>query len=56
MWQGMPVNSVTATGLGKTQPVATNDTAQGRQLNRRVEIVISGEVMGTEIGKTVAIR
>ena len=47
--QGMPVNSVTSKGFGKTQPVATNDTAAGRQTNRRVEIVISGEVIGTPI-------
>jgi outer membrane protein OmpA-like peptidoglycan-associated protein len=56
MQQGMPVNSVTSKGFGKTQPVASNDTAQGRQTNRRVEIVISGEVIGTEIGKVVTIR
>jgi outer membrane protein OmpA-like peptidoglycan-associated protein len=54
--QGMPGTSVTAKGLGKTQPVASNDTAQGRQQNRRVEIVISGEVIGTEIGKSIAAR
>ena len=47
--QGMPSSSVTAMGFGKTQPVASNDTASGRQQNRRVEIVISGEVIGTEI-------
>jgi outer membrane protein OmpA-like peptidoglycan-associated protein len=52
--QGMPANSVTSRGFGKTQPVATNDTAAGRQLNRRVEIVISGDVIGTEIGTPVA--
>jgi outer membrane protein OmpA-like peptidoglycan-associated protein len=54
--QGMPVNSVTAKGLGKTQPVASNDTAKGRQQNRRVELVISGEVIGTEIGGPIAAR
>jgi outer membrane protein OmpA-like peptidoglycan-associated protein len=54
--QGMAVGSVTSKGFGKTQPVASNDTAQGRQLNRRVELVISGEVIGTEIGKIVAVR
>ena len=48
--QGMAASSVTAKGFGKTQPVASNDTAQGRQQNRRVELVISGEVIGTEIG------
>jgi outer membrane protein OmpA-like peptidoglycan-associated protein len=47
--QGMPVSSVTAKGFGKTQPVASNDTANGRQQNRRVELVISGEVIGTPI-------
>ena len=54
--QGMPVGSVTTKGFGKTQPVASNDTAQGRQQNRRVEIVISGEVIGTVIGKVIAVR
>lgn len=36
--------------------VATNDTAEGRQQNRRVEIVISGEVIGTEIGKPIVFQ
>jgi outer membrane protein OmpA-like peptidoglycan-associated protein len=52
--EGMAASSVTAKGLGKTQPVASNDTAQGRQQNRRVELVISGDLIGTEIGKVVA--
>jgi outer membrane protein OmpA-like peptidoglycan-associated protein len=54
--QGMAAGSVSSKGFGKTQPVASNDTSQGRQLNRRVELVISGEVIGTEIGKIVAVR
>jgi len=54
--QGMPGTSVTTKGFGKTQPVASNDTAEGRQLNRRVELVISGDVIGTEIGKIAAAR
>ncbi|MGD0871599.1 MAG: OmpA family protein [Bryobacteraceae bacterium] len=56
MMQGMQGSSVTAKGFGKTQPVASNDTAEGRQQNRRVELVISGEVIGTEIGIPIANR
>jgi outer membrane protein OmpA-like peptidoglycan-associated protein len=54
--QGVATSSVTAKGFGKTQPVASNDTAQGRQQNRRVELVISGEVIGTAIGTPIAAR
>jgi outer membrane protein OmpA-like peptidoglycan-associated protein len=54
--EGMPGSSVTAKGLGETQPVASNDTAKGRQENRRVELVISGEVIGTAIGTPIATR
>jgi outer membrane protein OmpA-like peptidoglycan-associated protein len=54
--QGMAESSVTSKGFGKTQPVASNDTASGRQQNRRVELVISGEIIGAEIGKAVAAR
>jgi outer membrane protein OmpA-like peptidoglycan-associated protein len=46
---GIPTASVTAKGFGKTEPVATNDTAAGRQQNRRVELVVSGELIGSEI-------
>ena len=51
--QGMPSSSVSSKGLGKSQPVASNDTAEGRQQNRRVELVISGEVIGMQIGTPV---
>ncbi len=47
--QGVATNSVTAKGFGKTQPMATNDTAAGRQTNRRVELVVSGDAIGTEV-------
>ena len=46
----IPAASMTSRGFGKTQPVATNDTAEGRQQNRRVELVVSGEIIGTVIG------
>ena len=48
--QNIPASSMTSQGFGKTQPVASNDTAEGRQQNRRVELVVSGEVIGTTIG------
>jgi outer membrane protein OmpA-like peptidoglycan-associated protein len=53
---GMAAGSVTSQGFGKTQPVASNDTAAGRQKNRRVELVVSGEIIGTEIGTPIAAR
>jgi len=43
--QGVPTDAVTAAGFGKTRPVASNDTAEGRQLNRRVELVVSGDAI-----------
>jgi outer membrane protein OmpA-like peptidoglycan-associated protein len=49
--QGMASSSLTSKGFGEGQPAASNDNAAGRQQNRRVEIVVSGELIGTEIGK-----
>ena len=56
--QGMQAGSVTAKGFGKTQPAASNDTAAGRQQNRRVELVISGDIIGSgsEIASPKAAR
>ena len=51
---GMATSAVTSRGFGKNQPVASNETAEGRQQNRRVELVISGEIIGTETGKPLA--
>jgi outer membrane protein OmpA-like peptidoglycan-associated protein len=45
--QGVSLSSITAQGFGKAEPVATNDTAEGRQRNRRVEIVVNGDSIGT---------
>jgi outer membrane protein OmpA-like peptidoglycan-associated protein len=49
--QGLSADSVSAEGLGKSMPVADNATPAGRQKNRRVEIIVSGEVIGQKIGK-----
>jgi outer membrane protein OmpA-like peptidoglycan-associated protein len=48
--QGVPMVNLTARGFGKTEPVASNATAAGRQQNRRVELVVSGEAIGTAVG------
>lgn len=48
--QSVPADVITAMGFGKADPVADNKTAAGRQQNRRVEMVVSGEVIGTKIG------
>jgi outer membrane protein OmpA-like peptidoglycan-associated protein len=44
--EGVPVSSMTAQGFGKAQPVASNDTPDGRQKNRRVELVVNGDAIG----------
>jgi outer membrane protein OmpA-like peptidoglycan-associated protein len=46
---GLPAANITSAGFGKTRPVDDNSTAKGRQRNRRVELIISGEVIGTKI-------
>jgi len=48
--QGVPRDSLSASGFGDTKPIAQNNTAAGRQQNRRVELIVSGEVIGTKIG------
>ena len=45
--QGVTTNSVSASGFGNTSPVASNDTSSGRQENRRVELVVSGDAIGS---------
>jgi outer membrane protein OmpA-like peptidoglycan-associated protein len=50
--QGIPMSSITAQGFGKTLPVVSNDTPAGRQQNRRVELVVSGEAIDSRISPT----
>jgi len=48
--QGVNSASVEAHGYGKTEPIASNDTPEGRQQNRRVELILSGDAIGTDAG------
>ena len=54
--QGVPASSITARGFGKTQPVATNDSPEGRQRNRRVEIVVNGDAIGNGVSSPAGSR
>jgi len=47
--QGVSPDSITSKGFGKTNPVASNDTPQGRQQNRRVELVVSGDAIRAQM-------
>jgi outer membrane protein OmpA-like peptidoglycan-associated protein len=47
--QGVLTNSVSARGFGNTLPVASNDNSAGRQQNRRVELLVSGEAIGSPV-------
>jgi outer membrane protein OmpA-like peptidoglycan-associated protein len=47
--QGIPASAIEARGFGKSEPLASNDTAEGRQQNRRVELVLSGDAIGSTI-------
>ena len=51
--QGLSPDTITSKGMGEANPIADNSTAAGRKLNRRVEIIVSGEVIGTgtKLGK-----
>lgn len=50
--QGVVANSVSAKGFGNTSPVASNDNSGGRQQNRRVELVVSGDAIGSMASAT----
>jgi outer membrane protein OmpA-like peptidoglycan-associated protein len=50
--QGVATNSVSSKGFGNTLPVATNDNSAGRQQNRRVELLVSGEAIGSPVNAT----
>jgi outer membrane protein OmpA-like peptidoglycan-associated protein len=50
--QGVSTNSVSAEGFGNSSPVASNDNSAGRQQNRRVELLVSGEAIGHPVNAT----
>lgn len=53
--QGVPSPNVTSRGFGEADPVASNSTASGRKLNRRVELVVSGSAIGENIAPSAGI-
>jgi outer membrane protein OmpA-like peptidoglycan-associated protein len=50
--QGVVTTSVSAKGFGNTLPVASNNSSAGRQQNRRVELLVSGEAIGNPVNAT----
>jgi len=50
--EGVATNSVSAKGFGNTLPVASNDSSAGRQQNRRVELLVSGDAIGNPVNAT----
>jgi outer membrane protein OmpA-like peptidoglycan-associated protein len=54
--EGIAQGSVTSGGFGKDQPVASNEIAAGRQQNRRVELVISGDGISVTMDPPIAHR
>jgi len=50
--EGVSTNSVSSRGFGNSLPVASNDNSAGRQQNRRVELLVSGEAIGNPVNST----
>jgi len=50
--QGVATGSVSSKGFGNTLPVASNDNSAGRQQNRRVELLVSGDAIGNPVNPT----
>jgi outer membrane protein OmpA-like peptidoglycan-associated protein len=54
--QGIAASSLTTRGFGESKPVVSNDTSAGRQQNRRVELVVSGDIIGNVGSPTAAVQ
>jgi outer membrane protein OmpA-like peptidoglycan-associated protein len=50
--EGVAANAVSAKGFGNSLPVASNNNAAGRQQNRRVELLVSGDAIGSPVDAT----
>jgi outer membrane protein OmpA-like peptidoglycan-associated protein len=50
--QGVSTGSVSSRGFGNSLPVASNDNSAGRQQNRRVELLVSGDAIGNPVNAT----
>jgi outer membrane protein OmpA-like peptidoglycan-associated protein len=50
--QGVSSNAVSSRGFGNSLPVASNGNSAGRQQNRRVELLVSGEAIGNPVNPT----
>ena len=53
--QGVSPDSISSQGFGSANPIASNGSAQGRQMNRRVDMIVSGNIIGTEVGSRSAV-
>lgn len=52
--QGVSHTTITSQGFGSANPIASNDSTQGRQMNRRVDMIVSGSVIGTQVSGAAA--
>ena len=50
--EGVATNAVSARGFGNSLPVASNENSAGRQQNRRVELLVSGDAIGSPVHAT----
>jgi outer membrane protein OmpA-like peptidoglycan-associated protein len=52
--QGVSPDSIASQGFGSANPIASNDSSDGRRMNRRVDMIVSGSVIGTQVNPSAA--